>query len=185
METRPRAPARPAIHTRRTDRRRTPHVRAHAPRLTRSAPRRPSPAACPTRTKNNNNSGQCVARAQDQDARDQEEGVEGKGRHARVLFRERALAAVLEVDAVRVEVSLGRDDHHLRHRPAATATKRPSAPVHHTHARTSARKERRGREEGGGTHPLSATMQRAPLVGSFRNAKSRAGSQISVSVFGR
>lgn len=37
----------------------------------------------------------------------------------------------------------------------------------------------------GKTHPLSATMQRAPLVGSRRNAKSREGSHISVNVLGR
>src|SRR6267142_4938693 len=35
------------------------------------------------------------------------------------------------------------------------------------------------------THPLRATIHRAPLVGSLRNAKSRDGSHISVSVFGR
>lgn len=35
------------------------------------------------------------------------------------------------------------------------------------------------------TYPLRATTHRAPLVGSRRNAKSRDGSHISVSVFGR
>jgi hypothetical protein len=41
------------------------------------------------------------------------------------------------------------------------------------------------REDRVRTHPLIATMQRAPLVGSLRWAKSRAGSHISVSVLGR
>ena len=35
------------------------------------------------------------------------------------------------------------------------------------------------------THPLSATIQRAPLVGSLKNAKSREGSQTSVRALGR
>jgi hypothetical protein len=35
------------------------------------------------------------------------------------------------------------------------------------------------------THPLSATMHRVPLVGSRRKAKSRDGSQTSVSAVGR
>ena len=35
------------------------------------------------------------------------------------------------------------------------------------------------------THPLNATMHRVPDVGSFRCAKSRDGSHISVSVFGK
>jgi hypothetical protein len=35
------------------------------------------------------------------------------------------------------------------------------------------------------TYPLNATTHRAPLVGSLRKAKSREGSHISVSVFGR
>ena len=35
------------------------------------------------------------------------------------------------------------------------------------------------------TYPLSATMHLAPLVGSRKNAKSREGSQSSVSVLGR
>jgi hypothetical protein len=35
------------------------------------------------------------------------------------------------------------------------------------------------------THPLKATIHRAPLVGSLRNAKSLEGSHISVRVFGR
>jgi len=36
-----------------------------------------------------------------------------------------------------------------------------------------------------GIVPLRAMIQRAPLVGSLRNAKCRNGSNISVSVFGR
>lgn len=34
-------------------------------------------------------------------------------------------------------------------------------------------------------YPLRAAMHRAPLVGNLRKAKSREGSHISVSVFGR
>ncbi len=34
-----------------------------------------------------------------------------------VLLHERALAAVLEIDVVRIEVALRRKDHDLRHRP--------------------------------------------------------------------
>lgn len=34
-------------------------------------------------------------------------------------------------------------------------------------------------------HPLNPTTHRAPLVGNLKNAKSRAGSQSSVSVFGK
>ncbi len=35
------------------------------------------------------------------------------------------------------------------------------------------------------THPLRATTHLAPLTGSFKKAKSRDGSHISVSVFGK
>ena len=35
------------------------------------------------------------------------------------------------------------------------------------------------------THPLIATTHRAPLTGSFKKAKSRDGSHISVRLFGR
>ena len=35
--------------------------------------------------------------------------------HSRVLLHERAFPAVLEINAVRIEVPLGGDHHHLRH----------------------------------------------------------------------
>lgn len=85
-----------------------------------------------------------------------------------ILLHERTLAAVLQVDVVRVEVPFRRDHHDLRHRTARIAL----LASYIDYAVVAA-------------YPLRAAMHRAPLVGNLRKAKSREGSHISVSVFGR
>jgi hypothetical protein len=83
--------------------------------------------------------------------------------YAPLLLHQGAFTPVFKIDAVRVEVSPGGDDHDLRHRQSHLASRNAS---HKDDAH-------------------SATIHHAPLVGRLRNAKSREGSLIFVSVFGR
>ena len=89
-----------------------------------------------------------------------------------ILSHQCAFPAVFQVDVVSVEITLGRDHHDLRERAAYRRR------AYQTNVNEPAQLQN-------GTYPLNPTTHRAPLVGSLKNAKSRAGSQSSVSVFGR